>query len=140
MAVTGNEKNEIFEKIAASGVLSRQHDEATGGQTTHELLEKLLLEELQEKRREKQVEAETQENNRRIKFEEIRKITEAKRQQQAGCSHVKPNGWPNIGGQRDHRGTYHFICSYCMKEWTEKEIPAHLASRINMELVGGPNM
>lgn len=61
---------------------------------------------------------------------------EQKKLNQAQCSHKKPNGLPNIGGQRDHRQHYHWICSYCSKEWTDNELPLDL--RISQDLVGGP--
>jgi hypothetical protein len=56
---------------------------------------------------------------------------------QDSCPHEKPWGGPAIGGQRDHRHNYHWICLFCSKEWLNRELPRHL--QIPLDRVGGPN-
>jgi len=56
--------------------------------------------------------------------------------QQDNCSHTKPLGGPAIGGQRDHKNDYHFMCLFCSKMWLNGELPSHL--KISLDRVGGP--
>lgn len=57
---------------------------------------------------------------------------------QQACPHLKPNFTPAIGGQRDSKGTSHWICAYCSKTWINNELPVHL--RIPSDRVGGPEV
>ena len=57
---------------------------------------------------------------------------------QALCPHLKPNGQPAIGGQRDHSHNYIFVCAYCTKQFDQHTLPSHL--RIPAEWVGGPTV
>lgn len=82
-------------------------------------------------------EAERQQNLRLAQLENIRQMLKIQEETQAQCPHVKPNYRPAIGGQRDGRGNYQWICQYCCKQWVNNELPIHL--RIPHEMVGGPN-
>lgn len=57
---------------------------------------------------------------------------------QNSCLHRKPNGFTAIMGQKNHQNTYNFVCLYCNKEFTEKNIPAGLMP--DSALVGGPQI
>lgn len=75
-------------------------------------------------------------NFRKSRLAAVEQERASKELQQSSCPHTKQNGQPCIGGQKDHRGHYHFLCMWCMKEWIDGELPMHL--RIPMERVGGP--
>lgn len=69
----------------------------------------------------------------------LRDITAARKAQeetQAGCAHIKPNGKPAIGGQKNHQHQIQWLCLICHKEWVGGELPIHLLN--NDAVVGGP--
>lgn len=99
------------------------------------------LKHLQLKQLQKQVgEQEDIENSRlKARLQNAKNLEQARKNQTAlqdGCPHVKQNGHPAIGGQRDHQHNYCFICLLCQKEFDQHTLPARL--RIPGELVGGP--
>lgn len=72
---------------------------------------------------------------RKATLENIRIKTENETALKEACPHMKPNFQPAVGGQRDHKGNYHFVCQYCNKEF-HNNLPYHL--QISGERVGGP--
>lgn len=97
---------------------------------------------LQLRQLQKQVsEQEDVENSQmKARLQSAKSLEQARKNQQnlqESCPHVKQNGHPAIGGQRNHQHTYNFICLLCQKEFDEHTLPARL--RIPGELVGGPN-
>lgn len=56
--------------------------------------------------------------------------------EQSECPHVKPNGYPAIGGIRDSYNNTHYICLRCQKVWVNENLPMHL--RQNLNPIGGP--
>lgn len=56
--------------------------------------------------------------------------------EQSECPHVKPNGYPAIGGIRDSKNNSHYICLRCQKMWVNEGLPMHL--RQNLNPIGGP--
>jgi len=100
-------------------------------------LQAFQLDELKEKRAEK-------EEERRIQLESKKQNSlamERKHQQdlaaQDHCHHLKGNGQSHLVGQRDHNNNYHYFCQTCQKHWLN-EIPGHL--QIDMNRVGGPQL
>jgi len=91
---------------------------------------KLAKETLDEETREAQERA-----FREAHISAVRAVEAQKEAEQAACPHMKPNFRPATGGQKDHKGKFHFICQYCGKEFGD-ELPYHL--RIPSEMVGGP--
>ena len=83
-----------------------------------------------------------EEDTAKKNFIESRRIAVAEEMRQraaiqAGCMHLKPNGYPSIGGQRDHHGNRIFLCLFCNAVW-QNELPAHLRN-FNPDLMGGPS-
>src|SRR5579885_545840 len=77
----------------------------------------LQVQELAERLRKEREEKEYQETMRQANIESLRKDEARREASQAACPHMKPNFTPAIGGQRDHRGNFHYICQYCGKEF-----------------------
>lgn len=105
-------------------------------QTIDDQLKSLQLKQLQ-----KEVgEQEEKENSRmKARLQNAKNLEQARKNQNAlqdNCPHVKQNGHPAIGGQRNHQHDYNFICLLCQKEFDQHTLPARL--RIPGELVGGP--
>jgi hypothetical protein len=103
-----------------------------------DLLIELLLGDLQEKKAEKKQAEDDRKRARESNIEDVKNQVNAKKFTQSNCPHKKPNGHPSIGGQRDHRQHYNWICLYCQKEWKDNALPLDL--RISMDRVGGPNL
>ncbi len=95
----------------------------------------LLELELGEKRAEKEEARRLSEVARQATLEGIKLEQEKKVALQDACPHMKPNYTPAVGGQKDHKGNYHFVCQYCNKEFGNN-LPYHL--QIPAERVGGP--
>lgn len=55
---------------------------------------------------------------------------------QENCAHLKEDGTPAIGGQRDHQNRAHYICFVCFRHFIGSELPAHL--RNFRHVYGGP--
>ncbi len=65
---------------------------------------------------------------------------------QAQCEsrgHVREDGSPAIGGQRDSANIFHGVCCKCHKIWDAgigdgpRQLPPYFANRLNGELIGG---
>lgn len=94
---------------------------------------KKLAEEMGESDENKRMQMEARKQNA-FQLEQARKLQEMNQQL---CPHQKPNGQPAIAGQRDHQHEYIFICAYCAKTFSGRNLPPHL--RIPAERVGGPD-
>lgn len=66
----------------------------------------------------------------------IQEEMEKREYEQSECPHVKPNGYPAVGGIRDSKNNTHYICLRCQKLWMNEELPMHL--RQNLNPIGGP--
>lgn len=107
----------------------------SGGPLQEQFLS-LMVEDLMEQKATRDQEKANKEAFRKSRRDALLKEHAQQEALRSQCPHLKPNYQPNIGGQRDHSGHYHWICSYCMREWTDTELPVHL--RVSMERVGGP--
>lgn len=128
MAVT-NSKNDIAQAALLSGALGGA---GTYSEEVARLLAESLAEELREKRGKKDAEKAFREQCQFNTQKEMREREERK----SRCSHRKPNGVSNLGGQRDHSGMYHFICQSCQSEFDDRTVPPNL--RPDSEKLGGP--
>ena len=66
----------------------------------------------------------------------IQEEMEKREYEQSECPHVKPNGYPAVGGIRDSHNNTHYICLRCQKMWVNDQLPMHL--RQNLNPIGGP--
>lgn len=116
---------------------------------TTENIEKLLAEgradeamkllDIRKKLLELATDEEKQHEESRVEEQRLLAIQEeiAKRDyEQSECPHVKPNGYPAIGGIRDSKNNTHYLCLRCQKAWVNEELPMHL--RQNLNPIGGP--
>lgn len=72
---------------------------------------------------------------REAQLASVKATMENTRLSQDACTHRKQNLQPAIGGQKDSKGDFHFICQFCQKEWGN-ELPSNL--RIDSMMIGGP--
>jgi hypothetical protein len=108
---------------------------STGG-SVQEQMAAMQLEEMQERRAEKQAKKAVENAARLATLRDIQVQEANKAAAQAGCPHMKPNFQPALGGQKDHKGNYHLLCQYCQKEFSGETLPPHL--RLPAEMIGGP--
>lgn len=130
-----SKKDNDFSIEAAAITVSAANKESESGDA-FKALAQMLLSHLQEQKAEKDEERRARMEAKRqgaIAMENRRKAELAVQEQ---CSHMKPWGGSAIAGQRDHQGTFHWICQYCAKEWKNNELPVTL--RIPLDRVGGP--
>lgn len=97
----------------------------------------LLQKQMEEADAERQLRRKEQLESKRQNSLAMERQRQLELQAQEACPHLKPNGMPNIAGQRDHSNNYHYICQRCFKPWTNN-LPGHL--QISHEFVGGPQI
>lgn len=73
---------------------------------------------------------------RKANIEAVKRSAANLSNQQANCAHLKEDGTPAIGGQRDHQHRAHYICLVCFKHFLGSELPPHL--RNFRHAYGGP--
>lgn len=104
--------------------------------SAQEQMARLLVLKMEKELQAEKEEQQRLENLRLAQLENIKEMQRVQEETQRQCPHIKPNFRPAIGGQRDGKGHYQWICQYCQKQWIDSELPVQL--RIPQEQVGGP--
>lgn len=110
----------------------------TAAEKLQEQILTLQLAKLQREESQREADEQLAKNARLIGVTAMLQERENELAAQNQCPHLKPNGQSALGGQRDHRNHYHFICGLCAKEWKDSEVPLFL--RIDMSRIGGPEV
>lgn len=126
-----NSSNSTLDQLAVLGAAGS----GSGNSSAQDLLARLLADKLGKEAAQEAADAEQAEAFRTAQLSAIKQQMVEREQQQDACPHMKPNFRPALGGQKDHKGNYHFICQYCAKEFGN-DVPYHL--RIPGEMIGGP--
>lgn len=116
-------------------ILAATQNKGGSSSTTQDELAAILKRKLEREMNEEDEVKRQAEKARLASVQAAKFAAEQRTMAQAQCPHMKPNFTPATGGQKDHKGNYHYICQYCGKEYGN-ELPAHL--RISSDMVGGP--